>query len=189
MNNRILGTIAMICAPALLVEVLLVGGGDNSLLIGIASMVFMAGWLCANTAMRRMRAAGNGKWGRAVLLVQLVGLVLAFMFGFFEATGLLAVGNIVWAVTNAAWPLSMLWMLVVGITVIRANRIHGWRRFVPVLCPFWLLVAMIGSMIFGEAAGNLAGFGYAAVLWVLLDYSVLGSGEQPAPAPGPAVAG
>jgi hypothetical protein len=43
------------------------------------------GWVCSNTGMRRMRAAGTSNWGRAVLLIQLVGLMLAFMFGFFEA--------------------------------------------------------------------------------------------------------
>jgi hypothetical protein len=54
MNNRTLGTIAMICAPALLVEALLLRGGENAVITGIATMVFMAGWICSNTAMRRM---------------------------------------------------------------------------------------------------------------------------------------
>ncbi len=101
----------MICAPALLIEGLLLRGQENALITGIASMVFMAGWICSNTGMRRMRAAGTGKWGRAVLLIQLVGLVLAFMFGFFEAAGLLGRDSIIYNVTDAAWPLSMLWML------------------------------------------------------------------------------
>ena len=75
MNNRTLGTIAIICAPALFVEGLLLRGGENAVITGIASMVFMAGWICSNTAMRRMQAAGTGRWGQAVLLVQLFGLV------------------------------------------------------------------------------------------------------------------
>lgn len=93
MNNRTLGTIAMICAPAMLVEGLiedfLLRGQDNAPITGVAGMVFMFGWICANIGMQRMRATGTGKWGRAVLLVQLVGLVMAFMLGFFEATRLL----------------------------------------------------------------------------------------------------
>ena len=95
MNTRALGTIAMICAPALLVEGLLLRGQENAVITGIASMVFMAGWICSNTGMRRMRATGIGTWGRAVLLIQLVGFVLAFAFGFFEATGLLGRESIV----------------------------------------------------------------------------------------------
>lgn len=187
MNYRILGIIAMICAPALLVEGLLRQGEENALITGVASMIFMAGWICSNTGMRQMQATGTGGWGRAVLLIQLVGLVLAFMFGFFEATGLLGRESIIFNVTDVAWPLSMLWMLVVGITVIRANRLSGWQRFVPLLCPFWLLIAILGSMALGDMAGGLLGFGYAAVLWVLLGYIVFESRERAGATAAPAV--
>lgn len=176
-NNQMLGTIAMICAPALLVEGLLLRGGENPVITGIASMIFMAGWICSNTGMRRMRAAGTGRWGRAVLLVQLVGLVLAFLFGFFEATGLLGRESIIFSVTDAAWPLSMLWMLVVGGTVIAAGRLEGWKRFVPVLCPFWLLVAIGGSAALGEYGGHI-GAGYSAVMWALLGLVVYGADRK-----------
>ncbi len=178
MNNRILGTVAMICAPALLIEGLLLQGQENALITGIASMVFMAGWICSNTGMRRMRAAGTGKWGRAVLQIQIVGLVLAFMFGLFEAMGLLGRDSIIFNITDAAWPLSMLWMLVVGATVIVAKRLPGWQRFVPVLCPFWLLLAILGSIAFGDTAGGFIGTGFAALLWALLGYVVLDSQER-----------
>jgi hypothetical protein len=121
----------MICAPALLIEGLLVRGGENAAITGIASMIFMAGWICTNTGMRRMQAAGTGTLGRTILLVQLAGLVLAFLFGFFEATGLLGRDSIIFNVTDAAWPLSMLWMLVVGISVIVAKRLDGWQTVHP----------------------------------------------------------
>jgi hypothetical protein len=177
----------MICAPALLIEGLLVRGEENAAITGIASMIFMAGWICTNTGMRRMQAAGTGKWGWTVLLIQLAGLVLAFLFGFFEATGLLGRDSIIFNVTDAAWPLSMLWMLVVGITVIAAKRLSGWRRVVPILCPLWLPVAIVGSAAFGEAAGYVA-LGMTAILWVLLGYVVRGSGERAGlAAPEPAV--
>lgn len=178
MNNRMLGTIAIICAPALLVEEVLRQGQENALITGIASMVFMAGWICSNTGMWRMRAAGTGKWGRAVLQIQLVGLVLAFMFGLFEAMGLLGRDSIIFNITDAAWPLSMLWMLVVGATVIVAKRLPGWQRFVPVLCPFWLLLAILGSIAFGDTTGGFIGTGFAALLWALLGYVVLDSRER-----------
>ena len=187
MNDRILGPIAIICAPALLVEELLRQGQEDALITGVASMVFMAGWICSNTGMRRMQAAGTGKWGRVVLQIQLVGLVLAFMFGFFEATGLLGRESIIFNITDAAWPLSMLWMLVVGITVIRTNRLSGWQRFVPLLCPFWLLIAIVGSIAFGEAAGGYLGLGYAAILWGLLGYIVFDSRERVGATTEPAV--
>jgi hypothetical protein len=62
--------------------------------------------------------------------------VLAFLFGFFEATEILDENNLVFVVTDASWSLSMVQMLVVGDTVIVAKRLRGWWRFVPLLCPF-----------------------------------------------------
>ena len=174
MDNRVLGAIAMICAPAMLG--FLLGGGENALITGIASMVFMAGWICSNIGLQRMRATGTGTWGRAVLLIQLVGLVLAFIFGFIEATALLDENNVIFVVTDLAWPLSMLWMLVVGVTAIRAKRLSGWQRFVPVLCPFWLPLVALGE------AGGVIGLVYSAVLWFLLGYVVLRS-DSPQAAP------
>ncbi len=148
MNNRLLGTIAMICAPALLIEGLLLRGEENASITGIASMVFMAGWICSNIGMWRMRATGTSKWAHTMLLIQLVGLVLAFIFGFFEATRLLGRESIIFSITDAAWPLSMLWMIVVGITAIRAKQLFGWRRFVPLLCPLWLAITIVGDIAF-----------------------------------------
>ncbi len=188
MNNRVLGTIAMICAPALLIEVLLLWGQENAAITGIASMVFMAGWICSDIGMWRLRATGTSKWGRAVLLIQLVALVLAFMFGFFEATGLLGRESIVFNVTDAAWPFSMLWMIVVGITVVLAKGFSGRQRFVPLLCPLWLPVSIVVSIAFGDTVGNIVGFGVAAVLWALLGYVVVRSdSQQSAPTPESAV--
>ena len=186
MNNRVLGTIAMICAPALLVEAILLRGGENPVITGVASMVFMAGWICSNTAMRRMRAAGTGKWGRTALLIQLVGLVLAFAFGFFEAAGLLGRESVVFNVTDVAWPLSMLWMLVVGVTVIFARRLSGWQRFVPLLCGLWFPLGMAAMVAFGDDSG-FVGFGLAAIFWTVLGYVVRESGEQPELVPEPKV--
>ena len=180
MSNRVLGTIGMICAPALLIEGILVRGREDALITGIASMVFMAGWICSSVGMWRMRATGTGKWGRTVLLIQLVGLVLAFTFGFFEATGLLGRESVVFNITDAAWPLSMLWMIVVGVTVLLAKQLPGWRRLVPLLCPFWLPIAIFGTVAFGDAAG-LIGVGFAAVLWALLGYVVFSNTRQPVP--------
>jgi hypothetical protein len=186
-NNQTLGTIAMICAPALLIEGLLVRGGENAAITGIASMVFMVGWICSNIGMQRMQATGIGGWGHAVLIIQLVGLVLAFLFGFFEATGLLGRDSVIFNVTDAAWPLSMLWMLVVGITVIAANRLSGWRRVVPLLCPLWLLVALGGGAVLGDVGGYI-GLAWSAVAWALLGYVVRNTGEKARlAAPEPAV--
>ncbi|HZG67071.1 MAG TPA: hypothetical protein VEZ12_10030, partial [Herpetosiphonaceae bacterium] len=48
MNTRTLGTLAMVCAPALLVETLVAGGREMPLVTGIASMIFMLGSFCSH---------------------------------------------------------------------------------------------------------------------------------------------
>ena len=101
--------------------------------------------------------------------------MLAFLFGLFEATGLLGRESLVFNITDAAWPLSMLWMIVVGVTVVVAERLLGWQRFVPLLCPLWLPMAIILSITFGDMVGGIVGFGYAAVPWALLGYVVVRS--------------
>jgi hypothetical protein len=176
MSNRALGTIGMVCAPAILIQGIL---GQSDVAIGITGMIFMAGWICVNTAMRRLQAAGAGTWGRVVLLVQLVGLVLAFSQGIYEVTGLAGQGNILFDIADAAWPLSMLWMLVVGVSVIRARGLSElrWQRYIPLLCPFWLPIALILGTLFGDPAqgvglGGLIGLVYATVLWGLLGYVI-----------------
>jgi hypothetical protein len=42
-----------------------------------------------------------------VLLIQFVGLLLTFLFGFFEATEILDENNLVFIVTDASWSLTM----------------------------------------------------------------------------------
>lgn len=181
MSNKVLGAIAMICAPALLVEAIVTRGESNPVVIGIASMVFMFGWICSNTVMRRMHAAGTGIWGRIVLAIQLVGITLALFFGFFEATGLLGRESIVFNITNAAWPLSMIWMfLPVGITAIVAKRLPGWRRFVPMLCGSWFPLGIVATFVLGQGAAGVFGFGLTAVFWLLLGYVAFTSEESTA---------
>jgi hypothetical protein len=181
-----LGIVAMICAPALLVEAVITIDQGNHLVVGIASMVFMFGWICSNTAMRRLRAAGTGRWGRAVLLVQLVGLVLAFASGFFEATGLFGRGDTIFDVADSAWPLSMIWMfLPVGVSTILAGRPPGWRGFVPMLCGSWLPLSFALPLFGGSAV--YVGFGMAAVFWLMLDLVLRNSEERIQVAPQPAV--
>lgn len=171
MNHRLLGMVAMIGAPAMLVEVILTYNQPepDPVIVGVASMVFMLGWLCANMGMQQMQAAGTGLAGKIVLRIQWVGLLLAFFFGLFEATGWPGESHPLFIIADLCWPLSMVFMLVVGGFVLAAKRLQGWRRFVPILCPPWLVLAL--------ALGNtpqaaLIGFGYATVTWLLLGYIV-----------------
>ncbi len=175
MNNRTLGTLAMVCAPALLVESLVTAGQELPL-VGIASMIFMLGSFCSHIGLWRVAATGKGWWGRTVLGIELALIVLAFLFGLFEATGALGERSIIWNVANVAWPLSMVFMLVVGITAAVVGRLPVPHRFVPLLCG----LAFPVSILFGVATGAgmddqsmaLIFFSMTTVFWALLGLSV-----------------
>ena len=188
MNNRILGTIAMLCAPFMLVEALVPGGSDMPFLVGTCSMIFMLGSICSHSGLWRVAATGQGWWGRAVLAIQLLLVTLAFLFGLFEATGLVGEENILFTITDIAWPLSMVWMLAVGITAAIVGRLSGWRRFAPLLCglafPSSILIGIITGLEMEGLAMGLVFFGMLAVFWTLLGFAVRQSEEAAVPAAG-----
>lgn len=184
MNNRTLGTLAMICAPALLVETLVTGGREMPLVVGAASMIFMLGSFCSHVGLWRVAATGRGWCGRTVLGIELALVALAFLFGLFEATGALGESSLIWNVTNAAWPLSMVFMLVVGIATLIAGRLPAPYRFAPLLCG----IAFPASILIGGAVGaamddqvmGLIFFSMTTVFWLLLGLAVRRSEAAPA---------
>lgn len=176
MNNRSLGTLAMVCAPALLVEAFLTRDQPSALVTGIASMIFMLGSLCSHVGLWRIAATGRGWWGRAVLGIEMTLVVLAFLFGLFEAAGILGETNIIWNITNVAWPLSMVFMLVVGITAVVAGRLPVPHRFIPVLCGLALPVSTLISIAIGAGMSDMSTavifFSMTTVFWLLLGLAV-----------------
>ena len=173
MNTRTLGTIAMILSPALLIEALTFTNGENHLVTGICSFFFMLGWLCSNLAMQQMQAIGTGLAAKIVLWIQFVGIFLAMFFGIFEATQIVSEESLLFTIADLCWPLSMVFMIVVGIMAIRAKRWAGWQRFIPLICALWLPASILVMMPFGENAAveNVAavfGFGWTAIAWFTL---------------------
>lgn len=190
MNNRTLGTIAMICAPAMLVEALVPAGNEIPLVVGTASMVFMAGAFAGLLGLWRARATGTSWWGRGVLGLQLLLVALAFLFGLFEATGLVGDESPIFMVTDIAWPLSMLTWNLVGITAAVVGRLTGWRRFA--LLPMGLalplsivLTVATGSDMQSELVGYVF-FAMLAVFWALMGFVVRQSEGEAAEAAAPA---
>lgn len=173
MNTRTLGTIAMIFSPALLIEALTFTNGENHIITGITSFFFMVGWLCSNIAMQQMQAIGTGLAAKIVLWIQFVGIFFAIFFGVFEATQIVSEESLLFTIADLCWPLSMVFMIVVGIMAIRANRWAGWQRFVPLICALWLPFSMlimipVGDSVAGENVVALLGFGWTAVAWFTL---------------------
>ncbi|MBC8074686.1 MAG: hypothetical protein H7Y32_01310 [Chloroflexales bacterium] len=185
MNNRTLGTVAMLLAPAMLIEALIPGGSEMPFVVGTASMLFMLGSFCSHIGLWRIAATGRSWWGRTVLTIQLTLVALAFLFGLFEATGLVGDENILFTITDIAWPLSMLTMNLVAITAAIVGKLRGWQRFAPLLCGLALPASIILGIVTGAGMdSDLVGyifFGMLAVFWGLLGFVVRQSEAEMVP--------
>ncbi len=185
MNNRTLGAIGIICAPAMLAELLFDPQGERSVVIGIVSMVFMLGSFASHIGLWRIAATGRRWYGRAPLLIQLVLVALASLFGLIEATGLLREDNALFIAVDSSWPLSMIWMIVVGIAALVARRLPMPHRFVPLLCgaslPVGILVSVVANVPLDGQLSSFVFFSMLAVFWALLGYVVMQSERLRAP--------
>lgn len=130
----------------------------------------------------RLRAAGRGIFGRVVAALPFVTLPLAMMQSVFDLTSF-NTANPLYRVSDLAWPLSMLLTLIVGVSVLFADQLKGWRRFAPLFCGLGLPTAIILGMIFSEAGMLLSFPLHTALGWTLLGFSVYSAAPEAAAAP------
>ena len=158
-TNRLLGTLGMLASPMMLAEMLIFGfsqHGSNRV-IGVLGVIYTAGWVCSAVGMRRSRVTGDTALSRVVFVVQLAGLLLAFLWSLQEVVHSgIDKGGAFYGVTDAAWPLSHLFMLVIGILTVRAKVWGGWRRFAPFLAGLALPVAAASASVAGRGAMGFA---------------------------------
>jgi hypothetical protein len=174
-TNRLLGTLGMLAAPMMLAEMLIFGfmqHGSNRV-IGALSAIYIAGWICTAVGMRRLRAAGNTSLSKGVFVAQLVGLTLAFLWALHEIVYSDAgKDSVFFRVTDAAWPLSHLFMLVVGILTLRAGVWTGWQRFAPFLVGLALPAGIGASLIAGKSAMGIPFAALTTAGFLMLGYAV-----------------
>ncbi|HEV7860573.1 MAG TPA: hypothetical protein VGO91_18285 [Pyrinomonadaceae bacterium] len=153
LSLRLLGACGMIGAPMMLVEGLYrylahMADNQNNQIDGVLGLIYIGGWMCSAIGMRRLRVTGSGIWGMSVSAVQMVGLLLAGLWSMQEIVHFNALaGSELFSITDAAWPLSHLFMLVVGGFVLGAGVWHGWRRVPAFLCGLALLAFFIASAV------------------------------------------
>jgi cytochrome bd-type quinol oxidase subunit 2 len=146
-----------------------IADGANSRLELAGSLAFQLALLCLIAALWVTEATGIGRWGRAALSVQLVLVLLAIgwtMPHIFDPN-MADEGMIV--ALDTAWPLSMLWLVVLGITVARARRWVGTLRWATLVASLWFPVAILAT-----AAGEWPGL-VVSSLWLVAGYGVLGA--------------
>jgi hypothetical protein len=168
---RFLGLLGTVCAPGLLASVrrLVVIGEDRStILTSLLGLIYLIGWIASTIGFRRMRATGDGRLARIVFPIQIVGLALAGCQQLMELSGSQAlIGSRFFGICDIAWPLSHVFMLVVGGMVIGNVRIHGAARFAPLGCglalPLSAALAPLNYAAFAFSFGAITTICFATI--------------------------
>jgi hypothetical protein len=172
----------MLASPMMLAEMLIFGfkqHGSNRV-IGVLGVIYTAGWVCSAVGMRRSRVTGDNALSKGVFVLQLLGLLLAFLWSLQEIiySGI-DMSGMFYRVMDAAWPLSHLLMLAIGILTLRAGVWEGRRRFAPLLAGLALPVAIAAAQVAGEAGMGIAFAVMTTAGFFALGYSVRTESRAP----------
>lgn len=181
MNNKQLGILALIGAPFLCINTYIHVPDPNAhvyvtdSLSGFFDLLYISGWLCSIVGLRRIGAMGHDRFGRIITVLSLGSLILANIWNVYE---MILPNHNTWLyyALDSFWPISNVVMIGVGIAVIRAKKLAGWKRYVPLLCGLWLPVTIAASFALGDMAFAISN-GYTVVAWTLLAITVLTSQE------------
>ncbi|MDB5240569.1 MAG: hypothetical protein JWP57_1194 [Spirosoma sp.] len=181
MKNRTLGILAMLGAPFLGIELLLQHQAhtQDMRLAGLMGMPYALGWLGCIWALYRLEAAGSSRNGQAILTIMLFLLSMANAWNIYAAIDPTA-NTIVYRIMDICWPASNLFMVVVGVAVMRANYWADWRKYVPLAVGFWLPLSVISSLVLGyeSMASVLVCSLYSMIMWTLLGYTIYSTDDS-----------
>ena len=144
---KFLGLIAMLASPFFWIETYFYGQAThNTSLTGVCDLVYMIGWSCSIAGLMKLKAAGDNRRGKTILLIQLVFLSIANIWNIWVILDPLNQTTI-FNILDKSWPISNCFMLITGIAVVAGKRISGFSRFVPLIAGFWLPITAIAGML------------------------------------------
>ena len=178
LDARVLGAIGMAASPMMLVETIRYDFGPSTMdpFTSLGGVFYMIGAICSLVALRRIRASGDGAVARWLHRLQLALAGLAAVW-----SGVMALGEpfgpatrFVLRLSDPAWPLTHVSMLALGLCMVVARRVEGWRRFPALACglalpSFFALVPLgvprpLGAAVFGVLTTvGFFGLGLAAL--------------------------
>ena len=176
MNTRLLGTVCIVGALAVLVDSFRpTGMGAPEVQFGdrftaLAYVLFGIGGICGIAGLIKLNALGMKATARAMGFLPMIGFAAFILGDGLRAAGLTTADSPITGVFAAiGWITMLAGMLVVGILTIAAKSWRGWRRFVPLLT----IVIMPISLGIGALSGNetIAGVLLFAS-WMLLGFVV-----------------
>ncbi len=168
MNNKLLGALGMLGAPFLFI-----GTAWYADDMGLTGLVYMTGWICSLLGLQRLRVTGDTAFGRGIFYAVFTTLTLAQGWNVWTIFDPKA-DSTFYQILDLTWPLSNVLMLPLGIAVLRARRLAGWYRFVPLAVGLWLPITLAGMALVGRTS-PLMGFSgwYSTLAWALLGFVVV----------------
>ncbi|MGZ8412059.1 MAG: hypothetical protein ACXW05_04950 [Gemmatirosa sp.] len=151
--HRVLGVVGLLASPAFFLQWLATEGvPKNDTTATLIGLGYLLGFACSAVGLRRLRVTGRGRGAAALFAIQCVGLLLAAGQQVQDLMGTRPLGDAAYLATDVAWPLSHVFMLVVGVAVLRAGVWRGWRRWTPLACGLVLPLSFLPAAIWGHAA-------------------------------------
>ena len=155
MHSTLLRIIALIGAPFLLIDFYVngsaVGGADymHTSWSGVFGLIYMTGWSCSILALIKRNANTKKRIIRTLGVVQLTLLTFANFWNIYEIISPGA-NTLLFNVLDLFWPLSNVFMLVLGIVVWRTSALEGWSKFAPFASGLWLPVSALLNLLVGD---------------------------------------
>lgn len=182
-DNRLLGLAGVLGAPWIFIDFIQNGlyeRFDTSSESGVHNFLFLAGWLCSIMGLYRAGAMGPQKWRKGIMVMQLFFLGLAIVWSVIEIVSPHSTSKIYYYL-NFFWPVAGFFMLITGIVIYSANRLAGWKRYMPLLTGLWFPFTTVVSFLNGPLLSALIISGiYATVSFMLLGLTLLINDFAPA---------
>lgn len=156
---RTLGTVGMICAPALYLASIFYSSdfqqpNPNQIYASSLGVIYLCGALASSTAIRYLRVSGKGMGGAVLYGIQVVGLLLAMAFDVLEYAAPQLRETAAFFITDLAYPFSHIMFLFAGIAIVRARIWRGWRLIPTFLIGLALPSFIALSGLFGRENGG-----------------------------------
>lgn len=110
--------------------------------------------------------------------IQIIGLSLAACRNILQIVGRPDTGNRFFQIADAAWPLSHVFLLVIGVAALYTKMWSGWRRLTLFFCGSALPLAMGAGAAGGREALEAAFGVLTATSFMLLGYAIRTSGRR-----------
>ena len=181
LNYRLLGTLGMIGAPMLFLEMVVRSFMNepeklDTQFIGATGVFYMGGWIAVAIAMRRLRATGTSRASAVVFAIQITGLVLASLYSLHELFRMdYEQTKWIFTIIDIAYPFSHLFMFAVGVLVWRARVFDGLARIAPFGVALMLPLFFGLSAFAGMQAGSVISTGLAATALFIIARRVIGA--------------